>query len=79
MPNLDPRQRFDAKNWMWKANDGRIYSSARNSLLHPNDPLITAFAQQYGGIPPWPIDANGQQTTDALAAVLANYGMTISI
>jgi hypothetical protein len=66
-------------DWYWTASDGqRIYSSARNALVYPYDTAYLAFVAAHG-TPPWPIDANGQQTTAAMQAVMSQYGITLAI
>jgi hypothetical protein len=64
-------------NWYWTALDGRIYSSAKNSLVYPYDAGFLAFVAANGGSTPWPIDTNGQQTTAALQAVLTPHNITL--
>lgn len=70
---------FTPNDWYWLAQDGRIYSSARGMLVYAYDTPYLAFLAKYGNVTPWPVDADGQQTTAALAAVLAGYGISIAI
>lgn len=71
-PLLNPTDRY------WKADDGRIYSSAKNAMVYSNDPGYVAFvAMCNGGCTPWPTDIDGQQTTAALQAVVSQYGITL--
>ncbi len=65
---------FTPLDWYWLASDGRIYSSGRNALVFPYDTGYLTFLARSGGATPWPTDANGQQTTAALQAVLSYYG-----
>jgi hypothetical protein len=70
---------FTPNDWFWSASDGRIYSSASNSLVYAYDSRYLAFVAQWGGCTPWPTDDAGQQTAAALAAVVSQYGITIAI
>jgi hypothetical protein len=70
---------FNPADWYWLASDGRVYSSKRNALVYSYDSPYMAFVAAKGAASPWPVDANGQQTTAALGAVLAAYGITIAI
>jgi sarcosine oxidase gamma subunit len=70
---------FTPNNWYWTANDGvRVYSSAKNALVYPYDTGYLSFVAQQGGQTPWPVDISGNQTTAALAQVMAAYGITLS-
>jgi hypothetical protein len=66
-------------DWYWKASDGRVYSSKRSALVYPYDSGYLAFVAKYGAASPWPIDAQGKQTNQALADVLAAYGIANSL
>jgi hypothetical protein len=66
-------------DWHWKANDGRVYSSKRGALVYPYDSGYLAFVAKYGAASPWPVDAQGNQTNQALADVLAAYGIANSL
>jgi hypothetical protein len=76
---LDAAGIFTPLDWYWLAKDGRTYSSARNALVYSYDSAYLAFVAKHGGITPWPVDANGQQTTAALQAVMSQYGITLAI
>lgn len=64
---------FNALNWYWIDKTGRIFSSLKNQLVNARDPVYLAFVAQNGGTTSWPIDANGNQTTAALQAVMQFY------
>ena len=66
-------------DWYWKANDGRVYSSKRSALIYPYDSGYLAFVAKYGAASPWPIDAQGNQTNQALREVLSAYGIANSL
>lgn len=70
---------FNPFNWYWLASDGRVYSSAAQSTVASND---AAFGEWKGaGNRPtlWPSDAAGNQTNDALQAVLNDYGLFVDL
>lgn len=56
---------YDPYNWFWKADDGRIYSSAVQALVGTNDKDRTNV---------WPRDEANNQTDASLQEVLAPYG-----
>ncbi|WP_315792215.1 hypothetical protein [Bradyrhizobium sp. SZCCHNRI1002] len=70
------RNQFTPSDWYWAAADGRIYSSARNSLVSSNDPGYLAFVATRGSATPWPADTNGKQTMASLQDLLSHYGRT---
>lgn len=65
---------FDPRDWYWLAADGRLFSSARVKLIVENDESFVAWAA-HAAPTPWPRDDAGEQTTAALQAVLAPYGL----
>lgn len=68
---------FRATNWYWRAEDGRIYSSAGQTIINEKDKNFLAW-QEAGYLPmPWPKDSEGKETDAALAAVLAFYGLKL--
>lgn len=66
---------FLARNWYWMSGDGgRIYSSAKQAVINKDDKDFAAW-QEAGNRPtPWPKNADGKETDEALAEVLAGYG-----
>jgi hypothetical protein len=59
-------------DWFWATTDGsgRIYSGMRNALVAATDIGYSEFLN-YGKLPaPWPVDTNGNQTTQSLQAIL---------
>ena len=62
-------------DWYWQASDGRVYSSKRGALVYPYDSGLKAFVGQHGAASPWPRDAQGSQTNQALREVLSAYGI----
>ncbi|OVE88016.1 hypothetical protein B7W89_19025 [Agrobacterium tumefaciens] len=69
---------FLPNNWYWRADDGRLFSSARTSLIQDDDPEFLAWLE--GGINPtrWPSDDDGEQTDAALQGVLTPYGLIVA-
>lgn len=67
---------FLAQNWYWMSGDGsRIYSSAKQAVVGKDDKDFAAW-QEAGNRPtPWPKNADGKETDEALAEVLAGYGL----
>lgn len=64
-------------NWYWLAEDGHIYSSAKQAIVDEKDKDFVAWLQS-GNLPtPWPKDDEGKETDEALAEVLAPYGLRL--
>jgi hypothetical protein len=61
---------FTPVDWYWRKDDGSTWSSSLGRLLKKNEPGPESWTV-------WPRDENGDQTNDALAAVLAPYGLTM--
>lgn len=66
---------FEVSNWYWLASDGRIYSSAAGAVITAEDENYTAWTEAGHGPTPWPRDDAGEQTDEALQAVLSPYGL----
>lgn len=67
---------FLARNWYWISSDGsQIYSSSRQAVIKKDDKDFAAW-KAAGNLPtPWPKNADGEETDEALAEVLAGYGL----
>ena len=66
---------FDAKNWYWLGSSGRVYSSAKQSIIDEKDKDYLAW-KAGGNLPtPWPKNDAGEETDEALAAVLVANGL----
>ena len=67
---------FLAENWFWMSGDGsRIYSSTKQAVIDKDDKDFAAW-KAAGNLPtPWPKNADGEQTDEALAEVLAANGL----
>lgn len=62
----------------WKHPDGRVYSSARQTLVPTDDKDFATWKANGGLYTPWPRDEHGAQTDDALQEVLSPYGLFLS-
>lgn len=58
-------------DWYWKADDGRVYSSAAQSLVEED------ISHLMDGVTRWPSDDDGNQTDAALEDVLHVHGLTL--
>lgn len=66
---------FTPGDWYWLASDGRLFSSAVTALVSKTNADFVRWSSA-GGVPTtWPRDDAGEQTTAALQAVLAPYGL----
>jgi hypothetical protein len=65
-------------NWFWRADDGRIYSSAQHALVEGDDDDFIAFERDNGFVTPWPSDDASNQTDAALEEVLRLHGLSLS-
>lgn len=65
-------------DWYWEADDGRIYGSARQTTVDAEDGALSEWLS--GGLnpTPWPRGAEGDQTDQALQAVLSPYGLRVT-
>lgn len=69
---------FTPKNWYWLADDGRVFASARQTIVTETD---TGFleAQEGGCVTRWPVDDSNEQTISSLQAVLNSYGIYVDL
>ena len=68
---------YTPTNWYWIAENGRIYSSAKQAIITSKDDDFIKW-QASGYLPtPWPKDAHGQQSDAALAEVIAPFGLKL--
>ena len=65
---------FDEKNWYWLGSGGRVYSSSRQAVVDEKDKDFSAWKAAGNSPTPWPKNADGNETDEALADVLAYYG-----
>lgn len=66
------------RDWFWLADDGKVYSSATQSVISKTATAYKTFTD--GGDKPtrWPEDADGKQTEASLLEVIGVYGLAIS-
>jgi hypothetical protein len=69
------RDRFP-KSWYWRADDGRIFAAQSGDLVPAEDPDYASFLALGMNPTRWPTDEAGEQTSAALDAVLAPYGIS---
>ena len=65
-------------DWYWIADDGRVYSSARQVVVDTNDAGYIAWSQSTRPTV-WPRDLDGNQTDDALQDVLTPYNLFVDL
>ena len=67
---------FRADNWYWISSDGRrVYSSSRQAVVDEKDKDFSAWKASENLPTPWPKNKDGEETDEALAAVLAANGL----
>lgn len=66
---------FNPANWYWRADDGRVFASASQTITDDQDAGFKAWAAAGRPVTTWPRDAGGNQTTAALQGVLSDYGL----
>jgi hypothetical protein len=64
-------------DWYWKADDGRVYSSAQQAIVTEADESFVTFNGEGGTPTRWPVDESGEQTNAALQEVLTPYGLLV--
>lgn len=69
---------YDPFNWFWKAEDGRIYSSARQHVVGSDDLSYVEFLDNGGTPTVWPRNDDGEQTITAMLAVVEPYGLIVA-
>lgn len=69
---------FNPYDWYWRADDGRIFASARQITVDETDPDFIAFSELTAPTP-WPRDENGQQTAAELQRVLFPYQIAVDL
>jgi hypothetical protein len=67
-------RRYDPLRWFWLADDGRLFSSEQQAIVSDADPAYVDWLRLNEYPTPWPKDAAGNQTIEALNAVLEPYG-----
>lgn len=74
-----PKEFYDPYDWYWKADDGRLYGSKRQTIVTEADADFVAWQgdEPKGQPQAWPRDEGGAQTTASMQAVMNAYGLTV--
>ncbi|PYE87390.1 hypothetical protein [Phyllobacterium leguminum] len=70
---------YDPYDWYWRADDGRVFSSARQAIVDADDEEYLGWRNDARQPTPWPLDDAGQQTDAALQAVLTPFGLYVGL
>lgn len=70
---------YNPYDWYWLADDGRVFASARQTIVGTGDAQYMAWTGAGNTPTPWPRDAAGDQTTAALQAVLTPYNLFVDL
>lgn len=65
------------ENWYWQSDDGRVYSSAIQSVVPKTYNAFKDWLADGNQPTRWPVDDNGEQTDAELSKVLKPYGLLI--
>jgi hypothetical protein len=71
-------QYYDPFDWYWLADDGRVFTSARQIIVDGADAAYVTWSANYTPTI-WPRDNAGNQTDAALQAVLTPYNLFIDL
>jgi len=69
---------YNPYDWYWFADDGRVFSSARQTTVDEADADYVAWSQTNAATQ-WPRDDAGNQTDAALQAVLLPYNLFVDL
>jgi hypothetical protein len=75
-----PRYIYMPRHWWWLADDGRLYSSEKQTTTDVNDPDYIAWQGTDDPVAEaqiWPRDSTGAQTTASMQEVMTLYGLTV--
>lgn len=72
-------QSYNPISWFWRHDDGRIYSSADEALIQPDEPAYQAWQAKGAQPTVWPRNEAGEQTDEALQDVLRPYGRYVTL
>lgn len=70
---------YNPYDWYWLAEDGRLFSSARQAVLDEADEDYLDWTEAGGLATAWPCDAAGAQTSAALQDVVGVYGLSVTL
>lgn len=68
---------YNPHDWYWLAEDGRLYSGARQVVVTVSDPAFMAWRDSGFAPTNWPRDLAGNQTDQALQEVLTPLGKSL--
>lgn len=69
--------KYEPLRWFWIADHGDVFDSEQSRKTDGVDVRYLKFVET-GGLPtPWPRDDDGEQTDDALQAVLSPHGIRV--
>ncbi|WP_439372908.1 hypothetical protein [Bradyrhizobium sp. DASA03120] len=68
---------FVPRDWYWLAEDGRVYSSARQAIIDTTDATFAAWVEAGYAPTGWPRNLGGEQTKEALQDVVKEYRLTV--
>ncbi|MCP3471437.1 DUF4376 domain-containing protein [Bradyrhizobium sp. CCGUVB1N3] len=70
---------YNPTDWYWLADDGRIFSSSKQTKIASDEADYAAWSGM-GGVPTaWPRDIQGNQTDRALQEVLQPYNIFVTL
>jgi len=85
-PPAVARQPIDAvptplvsSDWYWVADDGRVYSSARQIIVDAQDVEYLGWLGIFGSATAWPSTPEGEQTDAELQKAVAPFGLLVGI
>ena len=70
---------YNAFDWYWLADDGRLYASARQVIVDESDADYIAWQAANTTATSWPRDLAGEQTDAALQDVLTPYNLFVDL
>lgn len=69
---------YNPHDWYWRADDGRVFASARQQIVAEDDPDYLAF-KELAAPTIWPRDEDGNQTLVELQRVLFPYKVAVDL
>lgn len=70
---------YNPFDWYWRADDGRVFSSARGTTVAAGDAVFVAWGEDGTEPTRWPRDEADGQTDAALQDVLTPYGLHVGL
>ncbi|MGX1323249.1 hypothetical protein AB7M17_006702 [Bradyrhizobium sp. USDA 377] len=69
---------YNPHDWYWRADDGRVFASARQQIVAEDDADYLAF-KEFAAPTTWPRDGDGNQTLAELQRVLFPYKVAVDL